>query len=190
MRWEAWPPSGLWNACIVTPLARGALTCFRRARFLAVTAGIAESEGVDVCGIAFFEDEDELMPGAIEGPHPAIGLDPNADILELELGQLARPYRLFDMAPIDENEANAAIDKGLGHAAKGVLQEVDVDLLGHLAGGHGEVAMLDLPESGGMAEDRHVVRGIGEGETRLLPTEKSIIAPWIPRIAAQEQMLT
>jgi hypothetical protein len=93
------------------------------------------------------------------------------------------------MAPIDENEGNAPIDKGLDHAAKGALQEVDVDLLGHLAGGHGEVPMLYATKPRGMAEDRHVVWGISEGETRLLPTEKGIITPRIARIAAQEQML-
>jgi hypothetical protein len=40
-----------------------------------------------------------------------------------------------------------------------------------------------------MAEDWHVVGGIGEDKAWLLFTKKGSIAPGVPRIAAKEEML-
>ena len=48
----------------------------------AVAAVLAELEAVDVRRRAVLEGEDQLMPGAIEGAHAAIVLDPDDQVLE------------------------------------------------------------------------------------------------------------
>ena len=49
----------------------------------AVAAVLAELEAVDVRRRAVLEDEDQLMPGAVEGPHAAVVLGPDDQVLEL-----------------------------------------------------------------------------------------------------------
>ncbi len=49
----------------------------------AIAAGLAETEGVQVLCGADLVDEDQFVAGAIEGPHAAIGLDPDHKVLEL-----------------------------------------------------------------------------------------------------------
>ena len=69
----------------------------------AVAPKLSELNVVAVPVAAVFEDEDKLVLAAVERPHTAIVLDPDAEVLQLAIGAVAGGQQLFEMAPIHAN---------------------------------------------------------------------------------------
>src|SRR5215213_1460261 len=74
-----------------------------------VPARVAEAERVRMRGCADLEHEDELMLRTIERAHPAIGLIPDAQVLELGEHRLTGPQKLAHVAPVHAHEGDRAI---------------------------------------------------------------------------------
>src|ERR1700730_3061435 len=51
-----------------------------------------------------FEHKDKLVLAAVERAHPAIVLDPNAEVLQLVIGGSAGRQQLLDMTPVHADE--------------------------------------------------------------------------------------
>ena len=75
----------------------------------AVAAVLAELDVVDVRRVARLEDEDQLVLRAVERAHAAIGLRPDAEVLELGVGPACRGQDLALMAPVHADEVDRAV---------------------------------------------------------------------------------
>ena len=75
----------------------------------AVAAGLAEPEAVGVRGGADLEDEDQLVLRAIEAAHAAIGLVPDAEVLQLGERGLAGIEQFAHVAPVHADEGDRAV---------------------------------------------------------------------------------
>ena len=68
----------------------------------------AEFDIVDVRCAPGFEDADELVLRAIERSHAGVVLGPDADILQLAIGDLTCLEHFTDMAPVDALKMDGA----------------------------------------------------------------------------------
>ena len=122
-----------------------------------------------MCGaVADLEDGDELVLRAVEGAHAGVGLDPDAQILERELRRAACHEQFIEMAPVHADEGDGAIGAVGADLFEGGREEGRELVFRHLARGHRELGVLDLPESRHVAVDRHIIRRVGEHHLRLL----------------------
>ena len=72
-----------------------------------------------VCGRrADLEHEDELVLGAVERAHAAVGLVPDAEVLELREHRLAGGKQLAHVAPVHADEGDGAVAHDRGGVAK------------------------------------------------------------------------
>ena len=55
------------------------------------------------------ENEDELVPAAIQRAHAPIVLDPDAEIFEPAVGVVCGAKKLLDMAPVHTDEVDRAV---------------------------------------------------------------------------------
>jgi len=82
------------------------------------------------------------------------------------------------------DEVNRTIEANASGVDKCSPQKGSELGLGHLAGCHDKLSMLDGAESAHVAIDRNVVRGIGEHKSRLVRADQSRAVVGIPRVAA------
>jgi hypothetical protein len=60
---------------------------------------LAELDVVDMRSAAGLEHEDQLMLGPVKRPHAAVGLGPDAEILELAVGRFTGGEDLAEVPP-------------------------------------------------------------------------------------------
>ena len=72
----------------------------------AVAAGVAQSEAVHMRSGAYLPNEDQLMLGAIETAHPAVGLVPNAEVFQLGKDRVTGGDHLAHVTPVHAHEGN------------------------------------------------------------------------------------
>src|SRR6516162_5916596 len=148
------------------------------------SAMLTQLEIIHMRAAARLPDEDELVLGPVEGAHPGIALVPDAEIFELPVDRSARDQHLVGVAPVHADVMNRAVFRMCAQESSGILQEGNVFRLAHLAGGHGEIAMPDAPQSADVSRNGDVIWWIGEYEFRLGASQQRLIGMVIPRIAA------
>ena len=137
-----------------------------------IASGLNETEVVGVRFASDLEGEDQLVLGAIEGPHAAIGLVPDAEVLHFRKDVFARVEEFPHVAPVHADEGDGAVFGCRCGLGEGLLEERRELAPRHLSGGEGELPVPDRAEPRNMAVDRHVVGRVGEDEVgRLLPDE-------------------
>ena len=120
------------------------------------------------------ENEDQFVPRTVERAHTAVGLAPNAQILELRIDRLAGREHLAEMTPVHAHIVDRAIAAMLGKVSKRFPQKIRIGPLGHLARGHDELSMARLASAADVAADRHVVGRVGENQPGLLPAQQQL----------------
>ena len=78
---------------------------------------------------------------------------------------------LAHVPPVHADEMDSAVTEASTRLSKTSAKEARELGLGHLAGGHGELAMLDRAEPRDMTVDRHVVGRVGEDQLRRLASK-------------------
>ena len=115
---------------------------------------------------------------AIERPHAAVGLVPDAQVLELGEDRLAGLEQLAHVTPVHADEGDRAVARERCGMPERLLQEAGERFDGHLArrpwrtrgGGF-------VPSPADMAVDRDVVGRVGEHEVRpLVPHQEVEVA--------------
>ncbi len=132
------------------------------------------------------ENEDQFVPRTVERAHTAVGLAPNAQILELRIDRLAGREHLAEMTPVHAHIVDRAIAAMLGKVSKRFPQKIRIGPLGHLARGHDELSMARLASAADVAADRHVVGRVGENQPGLLPAQQQLERRRIPGVGAQQ----
>ena len=108
---------------------------------------LAKLEAVDMWGCAFLECEDQLMAGPIEGPHAARALVPDNEVLEFPIDRFSCLQHLAHVTPVHADEVDCTVSGMSDQIAEGLLKETCELRCGHLAGGHGKLAVLGLAEA-------------------------------------------
>src|SRR6266404_723433 len=129
------------------------------------------------------------MLRAIERAHAAIVFGPDADVLQLRVGSSAGRHYFRAMAPIHALEMNRTVHRIARQMAAYRLQECRKLGLRHLAGCHGELAVLNCAEASDMPGNRYVVRRIGEYHLRPGVAKELLIGLGLGRIAADQAMV-
>ena len=93
-----------------------------------------------------FEDEDELMLGAVKAAHTGVGLHPHAQILEFELMPRRSIQEFPDVTPIHANVQDGAVGQLRHQSSNGGGQERNEFLTIHLARCHRKIGMLGAPK--------------------------------------------
>src|SRR5262249_436566 len=122
---------------------------------------LAQPEIVDVRDAAHLEHEHELVFGAIEGPHPRVGLVPYAEVLQL-VGVAGGGPNLTHVTPVHADLMDRPVFAVTGGQTHEGGQESGELALAHFAGCHLEVAMVHRAEATDMAVDPYVVGRVGE----------------------------
>jgi hypothetical protein len=91
---------------------------------------------------------------------------------------------------VHTDEVDGAVGAVGSKVAAHLAQEGRELVLGHLAAGHGELAMPDATVSGYMAVDRHILRRVGEDHLGPIPAEKQVIGVNVESAAAQQAVWT
>src|SRR5271170_2192979 len=130
------------------------------------------------------------MLAAVERTHPAIVLDPNAEVLQLVIGGSAGRQQLLDMAPVDADEVQRAVDAECSEVAESLAKKAGEFGSIHLARGHREGSMVDRAETTGMTIDRHIVGRVGEHQRRALLAQQRYESRGVERAAAEHAMAT
>ncbi len=149
---------------------------------------LAELEVIDMLGRALLESEDQLVARAIEGAHAAVGLHPNAKILQFLIDAFAGSQDFGHMPPIHTDEVNRAVGGSGCQVTKNGLQKPSKLVRGHFAGRHGEFAVLLLAKAGDVTRDRHVVRRIGKDDRGLGLAQQCRIGGRVRGIATEQSM--
>src|SRR4051794_29507285 len=92
---------------------------------------------------AVLEHEHELMLRSVEGAHAAIGLVPDAQVLEREVARSSGPQQFARVSPIDTDEQDGAIAAASSHGSQRVSEEANELGLRHFASGHCELTVPD-----------------------------------------------
>lgn len=155
-----------------------------------VATMLAQFERIDVrCG-PFLPGKDQFVAGAVEGAHAAIVLGPDDEVLQFVVDGMSSRKYLAHVPPVHAEEVDRAIKAMVSHVPEAVVQEGDELISGHLAGRHGELAVLHLAGTTDMTVDRNVIRWIGEDHSGLLALHQGCDHLRIERIAADEAMRT
>ena len=72
-----------------------------------------------MAGIADLEHEHQFVLAAVEAPHPAVGLVPDAQVLELSEHRLAGPEQFAHVAPVHAHEGDGPVAGQGGRIAQG-----------------------------------------------------------------------
>src|SRR5262245_39321481 len=99
---------------------------------------------VDVLAIADLEHRDKLVLGAIKTSLAAVGVGPDAEVLQLGVDRLPDGQELTEVAPVHAHVMERAVARHGGGVAEYLLQEGDKLWLGHLAASHGKLRMSAL----------------------------------------------
>jgi hypothetical protein len=137
-----------------------------------------------------FEHKDKLVLAAVERAHPAIVLDPNAEVLQLVIGGSAGGQQLLDMAPVHADEVQRAVEAECYEVAESLAKKAGEFGSIHLARGHRERPMVDRAETTRMPTDRHIVGRVGEHHRGALLAQKRRESRGIERAAAEHAMAT
>ena len=149
-----------------------------------VSPGLAKTEAVDVRRIAVLEHKDQLMLGAVERPHPAGGLVPHHQVLELEPADLAGLAQLAYVPQIHADVKDRTRPGMMDQVGQRCSEELGELLRTHLTRGHRNLAVLDLAQPADITIDLHVVRRVGENDPRLVSGHQPRIVFSRTRIAA------
>ena len=137
-------------------------------------------------GTADLEHEHQLVLAPIERPHAAVGLVPDAQVLELGKDRPPGRQQFAHMAPVHADERDGAVAAGRGGMPKRRLQEGRECLARHFAGPHGELAMADAAEPAHVSIDRNIVGRISEDEIGAFVAQKALERLTLSRIPTQE----
>lgn len=124
----------------------------------AVSPVLSQFDVVDVRRVARFEDEHKFMGRSVERSHPAVGLGPDAEILQFGVARIAGGQDFLLMAPVHAVEMDGAVDRGAGQMSEDGAEEGCAERLGHLVISS---SLSDHPKSG---------RGWRTGVTPCPPT--------------------
>ena len=118
--------------------------------------------------ITVFVNRTELMLATIEAAHAAGQLVPDSKVDLLKAGALGGAQQWQLLAPVHEGVEKPAIHEMLRGVLQVLAQEARELLVGHLAGRHRELAMLDLAQATNEAVDLAVLRRIRQRHTGKL----------------------
>src|SRR5438552_2040860 len=108
------------------------------------------------------EDEHELVLGAIEASHTAIGLVPDAEVLEFGKDRFARIQQLPHVPPIHAHKGDCPVPGGGRRIRERCGEEVRELASRHLPRRKGELAMADRTKPTDMSVDGDIVGWIGK----------------------------
>ena len=94
--------------------------------------------------------------------------------------------QLAHMAPVHADVGDRPVAHDSGDVAEGLGEEAGELRPAHLAGGKGELAVLDRAEPADVAVDLHVVGWIGEDEVGPSAVHQRFEVDRAPRVAAQQ----
>jgi hypothetical protein len=137
---------------------------------------------------ADLEGEHKLVLRAVEGAHAAVGLVPDAEVLEFGEDLLAGGEQFAHVPPVHAHESDRSVPTAVRRGAQGLHQERGEGVPRHLAYPHRELAMAHPAEAADMAVNRHVVWWIGEDEVDLLGSKKRLIIGRPPCISTDQTM--
>jgi hypothetical protein len=130
------------------------------------------------------------MLAPVESSHAAVGLVPDAEVLELGKDRLACLEQFPHMAPIHAHERNGAVARKRGGMPQCLLQEAGECFGRHFADPHGEFAVADATQPCHMPIDWDVVRRIREDEVRPFVPHQKVEDALVSRISANQTMPT
>ncbi len=154
----------------------------------AIASRLAQTETVGVGGGPDLEDKDQFMFGPVEGSHAAIGLVPDAEVLEFGKSGFARLAHFAEMTPVHTDEGDGAVATHAGGVGQGRCQKLRKLGAGHFARGHGEFAMADTAKPGDVAVDGDVVGRIGEDQIGALAAHQRFEILFLAGVAADQPM--
>lgn len=152
----------------------------------AIPSGFAQPKAVRMGRRPNLEHKNQLVFGPIEGPHPGIGLVPDAEVLEFREHVLPGCEQLGHMAPVHTHKGNRTI---LGHPrgrAEGLFQESDESFHAHLTRGAGEFPVPGLAQTAHMALNGHVIGRVGEDQVNSLSFRQPRNIRGAARVPAQQ----
>src|SRR5262249_30376112 len=151
---------------------------------------LPELEIVGVCRDPRFPYEYELVLRAVERAHARVRLVPDAEVLELAIDHAAGTKHFPEVAPVDTDLVDRAVDRVVCETAEDRLEECREFGLAHLAGANREFAMTDAAEASDVAINCDVVGRVGEHEFALGAFEQAIVGALVAGICAQQAMST
>jgi hypothetical protein len=141
--------------------------------------------------VSFSEYENQLMLGAIERPHSAVVLRPDAEIEERVVGFLASQQDFRCMTPIHADEVNRAI-RAVAFQVEKVPDTGNRKTLDSLISPEAisKFAMPNRSLAADVSIDFHVVRRVGEDNVSLLAIHERGIGRFLESVAADQTMIT
>jgi hypothetical protein len=146
---------------------------------------VAKPEGVGMGCLSGLEHKHQLVLVSIERTHPAIGLVPNADILQFGEYGVSCLQQFAEVTPIHAHKGDGAVPADISGIPQGLFQVPGKDFTRHLADAHGEFPVPDAPQSADVTLDRNVIRRIGKDEIAPLLPQHSFEGLSESRISAQ-----
>jgi hypothetical protein len=130
------------------------------------------------------EHEHQLVLRAVERAHAGIRLPPDAQVQKLGVDGAKRAHEFAEMAPVHADEVHGTVTGDTGERLGHVPQESGKGLRRHLARRHGELAVLDLTFTDGMAGYCYVIGRINKHGMGLFTSHEPGYRCAIPGIAA------
>jgi hypothetical protein len=150
---------------------------------------LSQLEGVQVRRHAVLPDKDQLVLGAIERPHAAVVLVPDAQVLEFQARLPSGGQHLAHVPPVHEHEQHGAVPAVGRHGLGRLGQEAGELSLRHLAGGHHELRMLNGAEPADMTTHPDIVGRVGYNNGGPLGAEQGFVNRRIPSVPAGDPMI-
>jgi hypothetical protein len=125
---------------------------------------------------------------AIERSHTAVGLVPDAEVLELGEHRPAGSEQFAHVAPIHAHERNGAAARERCGMPECLLQEAGECFDRHFADAHGEFAVADATKPCHVSVDRDVVGRVGEQEVRTFVPHQQVKNGLVSSIPADQTM--
>lgn len=150
---------------------------------------LAQLERIHMRRIALLEHANEFVLRAVEAALPAVGLDPDDQVLEVGEDQLAGLHQGSQVTPIDADVDDRPVLAGRRNRFQSPFEEALILLGGHLARRHRELGELDPAASARVPGHRHVEGRIRKCHLGLRTLHQRAVADGIACVAAQHAML-
>ena len=129
-----------------------------------IAAKTAKLDVIDMWGVSFLEQKNELMLRAVERAHSGIRFIPNTEIHGFGVEIQGRCEKLPDFSPMHDDEMKRAVLRVTGGMPKRCSQEGCEFRRRHLTAAHRKIFVLGRSKSRDMPGDRNVEGGIGKSQ--------------------------
>jgi hypothetical protein len=146
---------------------------------------LAKFKIVEMGGRSRFPNEHQLVLGAIECAHAAVGLVPDANVFQFRIHLISRPKHFLHVAPVHAGVVNRPVVAMGRKLLKSLRQKTGESWRGHFTATHRKGAVVNLTLAADITVDSHVVRWVGKNQTGFAAVEQIVVGCAVKRITTK-----